>query len=102
MAQEWKVCLNCKDKTAYQVIFVSLFWRTLGIVLMGQLLLKWSKCWSFASNLILICGNLLIQWRREVAFAGFDVPIQMDVSADKMIFGVAGVDPKRRDELIKV
>lgn len=42
------------------------------------------------------------EWRREVAFAGFDVPIQMDVSADKMIFGVAGVDPKRRDELIKV
>jgi len=25
----------------------------------------------------------------------------MDISAEKMIFGVAGVDPKRRDELIK-
>lgn len=49
-----------------------------------------------------MCGILLIQWRREVAFAGFEVPIQMDVSANKMIFGVAGVDPKRRDELIKV
>lgn len=24
-AQEWKVCLNCKDKTTYHVIFVSLF-----------------------------------------------------------------------------
>ncbi|KAL9141139.1 hypothetical protein ABFS82_14G083600 [Erythranthe guttata] len=42
------------------------------------------------------------EWRREVAFAGFEVPIQMDVSAEKMIFGVAGVTPQRRDELIKV
>lgn len=42
------------------------------------------------------------QWRREVAFAGFEVPIQMDVSAEKMIFGVAGIHPQRRDELIKV
>lgn len=42
------------------------------------------------------------EWRREVAFAGFEVPIQMDVSAEKMIFGVAGVDPERRAELIKV
>lgn len=42
------------------------------------------------------------QWRRDVAFAGFEVPIQMDISAEKMIFGVAGIDPQRRDELIKV
>ncbi|KAL5981620.1 ABC transporter I member 20 [Asimina triloba] len=42
------------------------------------------------------------EWRRDVAFAGFEVTIQMDVSAEKMIFGVTGVDPKRRDELIKV
>ncbi|KAH0783120.1 hypothetical protein AABB24_001926 [Solanum stoloniferum] len=42
------------------------------------------------------------EWRREVAFAGFEVPIQMDVSAEKMIFGVPGTDPQRRDELIKV
>ncbi|XP_024019103.1 ABC transporter I family member 20 isoform X2 [Morus notabilis] len=42
------------------------------------------------------------EWRREVAFAGFDVPIQMDVSAEKLIFGVAGIDPQRRAELIKV
>ncbi|KAK6139402.1 hypothetical protein DH2020_026854 [Rehmannia glutinosa] len=42
------------------------------------------------------------EWRREVAFAGFEVPIQMDVSAEKMIYGVAGIDPQRRDELIKV
>ncbi|KAL0384736.1 UNVERIFIED_CONTAM: ABC transporter I family member 20 [Sesamum radiatum] len=42
------------------------------------------------------------EWRREVAFAGFEIPIQMDVSAEKMIYGVAGIDPQRRDELIKV
>ncbi|XP_030461488.1 ABC transporter I family member 20-like [Syzygium oleosum] len=42
------------------------------------------------------------EWRREVAFAGFEVPIQMDISAEKMLFGVAGIDPQRRAELIKV
>jgi CCR4-NOT complex subunit CAF16 len=26
----------------------------------------------------------------------------MDISAEKMIFGVAGIDPERRAELIKV
>lgn len=41
-------------------------------------------------------------WRRDVAFAGFDVPLQMDVPARKLIFGVSGVDPARRDNLIKV
>ena len=43
-----------------------------------------------------------MQWRRDVAFAGFDVPLQMDISAEKMIFGVQGIDPKRRENLIKV
>ncbi|XP_073287909.1 ABC transporter I family member 20-like [Primulina huaijiensis] len=42
------------------------------------------------------------EWRREVAFAGFEVPIQMEISAEKMIFGVAGIHPQRREELIKV
>ncbi|XP_010270871.1 PREDICTED: ABC transporter I family member 20 [Nelumbo nucifera] len=42
------------------------------------------------------------EWRRDVAFAGFEVPIQMDISAEKMIFGVSGIDPQRRAELIKV
>ncbi|KAL0842536.1 hypothetical protein Bca101_015781 [Brassica carinata] len=41
------------------------------------------------------------EWRRDVAFSGFEVPIQMDISAEKMIFGVAGIDPRRRAELIK-
>ena len=47
-------------------------------------------------------GIICLQWKREVAFAGFEVAIQMDVSAEKMIYGVAGIDPQRRDELIKV
>ncbi|XP_042444348.1 ABC transporter I family member 20-like [Zingiber officinale] len=42
------------------------------------------------------------EWRREVAFAGFEVSIQMDISAEKMINGVSGIEPNRRDELIKV
>lgn len=42
------------------------------------------------------------EWRRDVAFAGFEVNIQMDISAEKMINGVLGVDHERRDELIKV
>ncbi|KAL2941731.1 ABC transporter I family member 20 [Bienertia sinuspersici] len=42
------------------------------------------------------------EWKRDVAFAGFEVSIQMDVSAEKMINGVGGVDPARRAELIKV
>ncbi|XP_031486707.1 ABC transporter I family member 20 [Nymphaea colorata] len=42
------------------------------------------------------------EWRRDIAFAGFEVPIQMDVSAEKMIFGVSGIDHQRREELIKV
>lgn len=37
-----------------------------------------------------------------MAFAGFEVPIQMAVSAEKLIFGVGGVDPQRRAELINV
>ncbi|KAJ4955907.1 hypothetical protein NE237_012690 [Protea cynaroides] len=42
------------------------------------------------------------EWKRDVAFAGFEVPIQMDISAEKMIFGVSGIDPQRRSELMKV
>ena len=61
----------------------------------------------FVLNLIelskfLIGSFIYMQWRRDVAFAGFDVPLQMDISAEKMIFGVQGIDPKRRENLIKV
>ncbi|GBG62058.1 hypothetical protein CBR_g28535 [Chara braunii] len=42
------------------------------------------------------------EWRRDVAFYGFDVPLLADVSAEKMIFGVQGIDPERRRRLIQV
>ncbi|KAF3457456.1 hypothetical protein FNV43_RR02114 [Rhamnella rubrinervis] len=42
------------------------------------------------------------EWRQNVAFAGFEVPVQMDISAEKMIFGVGWIDPQRRSELIKI
>jgi CCR4-NOT complex subunit CAF16 len=37
------------------------------------------------------------QWRRDIAFAGNNVPMQGDIAAGKMLFGVEGVDPERRD-----
>lgn len=39
-------------------------------------------------------------WRKDVAFAGYGVPMQGDISAGKMIFGVDGVDASRRSKLI--
>lgn len=41
-------------------------------------------------------------WTREVAFAGSSVPLQGDFSAGKMIEGIQGVDPKRREEIMDV
>lgn len=60
---------------------------------------------AFHDTALTVSGDLCYlggEWRREVAFAGFEVAFQMDVSAEKMIHGVAGVDSRRRDELIKV
>ncbi|KAL2623651.1 hypothetical protein R1flu_003856 [Riccia fluitans] len=60
---------------------------------------------AFHDTALTSSGNLAYlggEWRRDVAFAGFDVPLQMDIPAQKMIFGVQGVDPKRRDKLIQV
>lgn len=64
-----------------------------------------SECLEFHDTALTASGDLKYlggEWRREVAFAGFEVPIKMDVSAETMIFRVSGTDPKRRDELIKV
>ncbi|KAI9071391.1 hypothetical protein K1719_046635 [Acacia pycnantha] len=60
---------------------------------------------AFHDTTLISSGDLCYlggEWRRDVAFAGFDVPIQMDISAEKMLFGVGGIDPGRRAELIKV
>ncbi|CAA2935052.1 ABC transporter I family member 20 [Olea europaea subsp. europaea] len=50
---------------------------------------------AFHDTALTVSGYLCYlggKWRREVAFAGFEVAIQMDVSAEKMIYGVAGVN----------
>jgi len=54
----------------------------------------------------LTCDRELVylggSWRRDVAFAGNDVALQGDFTAREMIFNVQGVDPARRDRLIKL
>jgi CCR4-NOT complex subunit CAF16 len=42
------------------------------------------------------------QWRRDVAFAGSNVPMQGDIAAGDMINGVEDVDPARRDRLVSL
>ncbi|GFR47406.1 hypothetical protein Agub_g9123 [Astrephomene gubernaculifera] len=57
-------------------------------------------------DLQLTCSGRLsylgTSWRKDVAFAGYGVPLQGDISAGKMIFGVEGVDPARRARLIEM
>lgn len=40
------------------------------------------------------------QWRRSIACAGGDLPMQGDISARTLIFNVPDVDPSRRQRLI--
>ncbi|KAL3644979.1 ABC transporter I member 19 [Castilleja foliolosa] len=53
----------------------------------------------------LVCGGDLVylgeSWSKSVGSAG-DLPLQGDFSAEHMIFGVEGVDPVRRDNLIQL
>eukprot|EP00877_Chromochloris_zofingiensis_P004496 jgi/Chrzof1/14047/Cz08g22150.t1 len=57
-------------------------------------------------DLQLTCSGRLsylgTSWRKDVAFAGYGVPLQGDITAGKMIFGVDGVDAERRRQLIKL
>ncbi|GLC35441.1 hypothetical protein PLESTB_000206800 [Pleodorina starrii] len=57
-------------------------------------------------DLQLTCSGQLsylgTSWRKDVAFAGYGVPLQGDISAGKMIFGVEGVDPARRAQLVEM
>lgn len=41
-------------------------------------------------------------WTRDVAFAGYAVPLAGDFPAQKMLDSVPGVDPARKERLIKV
>lgn len=51
-----------------------------------------------SGELSYIGGN----WERDVAFAGYSVPLQGDFPASRMINSVHGVDPARRQELMEV
>ncbi|PNH03149.1 ABC transporter I family member 19 [Tetrabaena socialis] len=57
-------------------------------------------------DLQLTCAGQLsylgTSWRKDVAFAGYGVPMQADISAGKMLFGVEGVDPARRARLVEM
>ncbi|KAJ9180709.1 hypothetical protein P3X46_008922 [Hevea brasiliensis] len=46
------------------------------------------------------CFSFVVEVR--CCFAGLEVPIQIDVSTKKMIFGLVGIGPQRKAELIKV
>lgn len=41
-------------------------------------------------------------WNRDVAFAGYSIPLSGDFPASRMIDAVPGADPARKAELIKV
>ncbi|KAL3162908.1 hypothetical protein ABBQ32_009351 [Trebouxia sp. C0010 RCD-2024] len=41
-------------------------------------------------------------WDRDIAFAGYSVPLQGDFPASKMLNGLPGIDPERRAKLIEV
>ncbi|CAD7702735.1 unnamed protein product [Ostreobium quekettii] len=41
-------------------------------------------------------------WVRDIAFAGYSVPLQGDFPAGQIIEGIPGVDPKRRERVMKV
>ncbi|KAL3146681.1 hypothetical protein ABBQ32_000909 [Trebouxia sp. C0010 RCD-2024] len=42
------------------------------------------------------------QWRRDVAFAGYNIALQGDLAAGEMIHGVEGIEPSRRQRLIEL
>ncbi|KAL2897432.1 ABC transporter I family member 19 [Bienertia sinuspersici] len=53
----------------------------------------------------LVCSGDLAylggSWSKTIGCAG-DVPLQGDISAEQMIFGVEGIDPDRREKLIEL
>ena len=58
-----------------------------------------SDTWLTCSGELSFLGTA---WRRTMAYAGNDVPLQGDLGAGEMIFGVDGVDPERRQALISL
>ncbi|KAK3244132.1 hypothetical protein CYMTET_46245 [Cymbomonas tetramitiformis] len=59
----------------------------------------------FHSTGLTMSGDLAYiggSWQRDVAFAGYNVPLQGDFSAEKMIHGIQGTDAARRDEIMEM
>lgn len=51
------------------------------------------------------CGDLSYlggNWVRDIAFAGYSIPLQGDFPVSKMVSGLPGVDPKRKAKLLEV
>ena len=51
------------------------------------------------------CGTLAYiggQWAKDVAFAGYSIPLAGDFPASKMLDSVPGVDPARKAKLLRV
>ncbi|DBA89037.1 TPA: ABC transporter I member 20 [Trebouxia sp. C0005] len=59
-----------------------------------------SRCLLLGANGAGDLSYLGAQWRRDVAFAGYNIALQGDLAAGEMIHGVEGVDPNRRQQLI--
>eukprot|EP00967_Tisochrysis_lutea_P034557 scaffold41308_cov17-Tisochrysis_lutea.AAC.1 len=51
-----------------------------------------------SGDLTYVGGN----WTRDVAFAGYSIPLAGDFPARRMIDSIPGVDPARKERLIKV
>ncbi|KAL4449008.1 hypothetical protein ABPG77_007725 [Micractinium sp. CCAP 211/92] len=41
-------------------------------------------------------------WERDIAFAGYAIPLAGDIPASQMLNSIPGVDPARRDRLVEV
>eukprot|EP01023_Acetabularia_acetabulum_P012476 TRINITY_DN15841_c0_g1_i1.p1 TRINITY_DN15841_c0_g1~~TRINITY_DN15841_c0_g1_i1.p1 ORF type:complete len:361 (+),score=51.01 TRINITY_DN15841_c0_g1_i1:104-1186(+) len=51
-----------------------------------------------AGHLAYVGGN----WERDIAFAGYSIPLQGDFPASRILDGIQGVDESRKQKIIKV
>ncbi|KAL5709236.1 ABC transporter I member 19 [Ranunculus cassubicifolius] len=70
----------------------------------GRDVVRVLDCSAFHDTQLVCSGDLAYlggSWSKTVGSAG-DIPLQGDFSAEHMIFGVEGVDPVRREQLIEL
>ncbi|KAL8153374.1 hypothetical protein V2J09_011134 [Rumex salicifolius] len=70
----------------------------------GKDVVRVLNCSAFHDTQLVCSGDLSYlggSWTKNVGSAG-DVPLQGDISAEQMIFGVEGSDPDRRENLIQL